>query len=354
MGGRLGRAAPHPRTGIDPRTGRAHPRLSVGEFLTGALPSVPDVVDWLSAVPDWPMYGNDEWGDCVWAEIGHAIESTTAYGQGTPVLVTDEDVLKGYSDVTGFDPNAGPPGSNPTDQGTVMQDALDYWRKTGVGGHTIVAFAEVNVADLDEVAECIYLFDGVHIGFDFPNSAMQQFDAGQPWDVVDDDGGNDGGHAVFGGLRRQQVLAVVRDGAGVIVGFEVLTWGKRQLMTAAFWRKYVREAWVTVDRAWVNAAGQTPVPGVDLVAWGEAFATITGQPDPFPAPDPGPTPVPPGPTPAPTPDPGPAPDPTPPTDVDVTFAAALHTWLARERWELNHRDRKLRHAARIWLDARNL
>lgn len=354
MAGRLGRAAPHPRVGVDPRTGREHPRLMAGRFLTGAaLPTVPEVVDWQSNVPSWPMYLNDQWGDCVFADIGHGIEATTQYGQGAAVMVTDADIEAAYSAVTGFDPNAGPPGANPTDQGTVMQDAMDYWRKTGIGGHQIVAFAEVNVTDLDEVADCIYLFGGIHLGINFPASAMEQFDAGQPWDVVADDGGNEGGHAILTAYRRVQAAAVLRDAAGAMVGFRVVTWGQEQVMTLAFFQRYAEEAWVAVDQAWVDAAGHTPVPGVDLVAWGADFEAVTGEPNPFPAPSPVPDPGPPAPDPGPVP-PGPDPSPTPdPSDLDVTFAAQLHWWLAHD-WIRDHADRRLRHAAHTWLAGRNL
>src|SRR5437879_3603415 len=147
---RHGRKPPHPED--------THPRLKLAHFLTGTLPPVPATVDYLSKVTDWPMYGNDDWGDCVWAMIGHTIEAATAYGQGKTVEVTEADVLKGYSDVTGFDPHAGRPGENPTDQGTVIQDALSYWRKTGVGGHKILAFAQVDHRNQDEVATALYLF----------------------------------------------------------------------------------------------------------------------------------------------------------------------------------------------------
>src|SRR5581483_817640 len=93
----------------------------------------------MSKVTTWPMYDNDEFGDCVWAAIGHQIQAFSAYGFGTVITVTNADVLAGYSAVTGFKPN-----DPSTDNGTVVQDALNYWRKTGIAGHKILAFAQVN------------------------------------------------------------------------------------------------------------------------------------------------------------------------------------------------------------------
>src|SRR2546425_8758875 len=140
---RGGRKLPHPEV--------VRPRLHLGQFLTGTYPPAPAVVDYTSKVPEWPMYGNDQYGDCVWAMIGHSIEAATSYGRGATVEVTDADVLKGYSDVTGFRPD-----DPSTDQGTVIQDALDYWRKTGVGGHKILAFAQVDIHNPSEVDAALY------------------------------------------------------------------------------------------------------------------------------------------------------------------------------------------------------
>ena len=120
-------------------------RVRLAGHLT-AVPPSPAVVDWLSKVQSWPMYGNDRYGDCVWAMIGHAVEAYTTYGQGSTVTVTEADVLKGYADVTGFNPD-----DPSTDQGTVIQDALNYWRKTGVGGAigtAIAAFGHGNEVKL--------------------------------------------------------------------------------------------------------------------------------------------------------------------------------------------------------------
>jgi hypothetical protein len=55
-----------------------------------------------------------------------------------------------------------------TDQGTVVQDGMAYWRKTGLGGHRIAVFAEVAVDDLDEVKTATHLFGSVGVGFAFP------------------------------------------------------------------------------------------------------------------------------------------------------------------------------------------
>jgi hypothetical protein len=286
------------------------PRLKLAPHLLATAPVAPISADWLSQVSDWPMYGNDQYGDCVFAAIGHQIEGITRYGQGHTVEVTQTAVLKGYSDVTGFDPN-NTENPNPTDQGTVVQDALNYWRKTGIGGHKIIAFAEVNVADEEEMNAALAIFGTLHIAINFPAIAMTQFDAGQPWDVAKNDGGIEGGHAIHLGAY---------DAHG---DRTVVTWGATQGMTDAFWKQYGSEAWVVISQEWVNANGLSPT-GLDLHGLGEDFANETHQPNPFPAPTPAPTPTP---TPAPTPTPTPMP-PTPPKDPNVAMTAAAKEWVS--------------------------
>lgn len=258
------------------------PNLTVDQHLrTTTLPTPPPVVDYLNNVKSFPMYLNDNIGDCVWAMIGHAIQAYSTYGQGKTVNVTDADVLKGYEDVTGYNPN-----DPNTDQGTVVQDALDYWQKTGVGGHKILAFAEVKNYSNAKVA--LDVFGALLIGFNFPESAMTQFNDGKPWDVVS---GSpiEGGHAVHVGHMDTSNVT-----------YKLVTWAQVQGMTQAFWNKYVEECWIVVAPEWLNAVGNNPI-GVNLYGLGEDFAVITGKPNPFPAP--GPTPVPPTPTPTPTPKP---------------------------------------------------
>jgi hypothetical protein len=225
------------------------------------------------------MYLNDRLGDCTAAGIGHKIEGDTRYGQGATVEVTDDDVLRLYEATGGYDP------SDPsTDQGAVCQDVLKYVQKTGVAGHKIIAYAQVDLSNLTEVRQAIALFGQIYCGFNFPDSAMTQFNAGQPWDVVK--GARiEGGHCVTIGAYDP-------------TGFECITWGAVQKLTLAFFKKYFDEAWVIVDSDFVNAQTGKDAAGVDLYTLGQDFAALTGKANPIPQPRPTPTPAP---TPAPIP-----------------------------------------------------
>jgi hypothetical protein len=256
----------------------ARPKLTLAA-LTPSLPAPAAVVDMYSSVTPWPMYGNDQYGDCVEAGLGHSVEQITRYGQGATVRVTDQDVLDAYSAITGFNPDD--PNS---DQGTNVEDALSWWRKgAGMAGHAIVAYAAVDVSKGTRVKQAVQLFGEVGIGFNFPAYAMDQFNQGKPWDVQKANATIEGGH---------YVIVVGYDSAY----FYVITWGAVQKMTPAFFAKYVDEGYVVIDDEMVSKVSQY-VSGTDLHAFGQEFADLTGEANPFPDdPTPTPEPVPVGPT----------------------------------------------------------
>lgn len=277
-----------------PYTEDEKPRLVLDRYLP-AFGAEPAVVDFASEVLSWPMYGNDTIGDCDPAMHAHAVQAWTRY-TGTEADIPQESVIQLYSAVSGYDPNqVQPDGSNPTDTGCVMQDVLGYLRKNGFpgSGHKILAFAQLQ--DLSKVKQALYVFGSVLLGVNVPQSAMDQFDADQPWDAVQ-------GSPVVGG----HAVPLQYAGTG-LVPYEVPTWARLQGMTQAFMDEYVEEAWVVITDDWLDKNGHTP-EGLDLQQLGADLAAMTGDPNPFPAP-PAPVPAPPAP-PAPVP-PAPAPSPDP-------------------------------------------
>ena len=269
---KFGRLAPYPES--------VKPRLKLANYLHAPLPPAPAKVDWFSKIAVWPMFLNDTIGDCTVAAAGHMIESSSTYGSSS-VLLSDAQILAAYEEITGYQP-----GNPNTDAGARIQDVLGYWRSFGLGGHKALAFAQVDQANDTEVKQAVDLFGSLDLGINCPQSAIDQFQAGKPWDVVSDDGGIAGGHSIE--------LAGY-DGTY----FYVVTWGELQPMTPAFWKAYVEEAWLAIIPEWFNA-GIDP-QGVDLYGLGQDMSALTGDPSPFPAPTPVPTPLPPGPTPTPPP-----------------------------------------------------
>jgi len=238
------------------------PRLLLKNYLTATPMSYPATTDWLSDVVNWPMYLNDRYGDCTCAAAGHMIQAWSTYGQGSTATISNMDVLAAYEAVSGFDPN-----DPSTDNGAVMQEVLGHWRKNGIGGHKILAFAEVDVTNIAEVKAACYIFGTVYIGIDFPDSAMDQFNNEEPWEVVS--GARvEGGHAINVGFYDTNT-------------YKLVTWGAVQEMSQAFWDKYVEEAWVVIGPEWLNEGGLSPT-GLNLHALGDGLHSLTGDPNPFP------------------------------------------------------------------------
>lgn len=297
----FGRLPAHPEA--------THPRLKLAPFLRGTPP--PASVDWYSRVSGWPMFMNDQLGDCTEAMVGHIIESVSLYGSGTQSTISSSDVLAAYERVSGYDPK-----DPSTDQGAVLQDVYGDWRKTGVGGHKALCFAQVDHEHDNELMTTVDQFGAVGLGIVVTQDMMDDFQAGKPWSRWT--GEQLGGHAV------------------PIVGYDrsylyVVTWGKVQAMSWQCFDNVTDEAWVAVLPEWFSAAGQDP-KGVDLHGLGEAFAQLTGQPNPFPDP----SPVPPGPV---------------PESADEALAAAVGPWLT----ERHHGEaRKVASALHTWIDAKGL
>ena len=148
------------------------------------LPTVPSRFGHGSAYSDWKMLGNDRYGDCVWAGAAHEHMLINKVVHGIDVPFDDTAVLGDYAAATGFDPN-----DPSTDNGTDVHQALDYRRKIGIADahgvrHQIGAYVSLDPKNWEHLEQAAYIFGAVGIGFEFPASAMDQFNAHQPWDYV--------------------------------------------------------------------------------------------------------------------------------------------------------------------------
>jgi hypothetical protein len=205
------------------------------QFTAGiSLPHVPSRFGHGRAYPDWKMLGNDRYGDCVWAGAAHEHMLLNKVVQHHDVLFDDQSVLGDYSAVTGFDP------SDPsTDRGTNVHDALSYRRKTGIADangirHQIGAYVALDPKNWDHLEQAAYIFGAVGIGFEFPDTAMAQFNNGEVWDVVP-------GAKIEGGHYVPVVGSVDSPNQATAI-----TWGRRQPFTRAFYETYNDESWVYI------------------------------------------------------------------------------------------------------------
>lgn len=308
-----------------------------------ALPPAPAAFDHHGLVADYGILANDSVGCCVFSGAAHETMLWNAE-TGIKVAFTNKAVLSDYSAVTGYDPR-----DPNTDQGTDMEVAAQYRRKTGVIDglgvrHKVGAYVALpgvsakganSPAVLDLLASAAYVFGAVGIGIEFPSSAMDQFNSNQPWDVVP-------GSPIDGG-HYTPVVGRLENG-----NFLVVTWGQIQEATPAFLLRYMDEAIVYLSTEFLNGQGVS-IDGFNLAALNADIKSLGGSPVPVPAP-PIPTPTP-TPSPAPTPAPTPGPTPTPvPSPVSAPFPIREVTpWL--KQWPVTHAAAKAQSAIEKWLDA---
>ncbi len=149
----LGKLAPR----IDRRT------LKIESYMP-ELPASPEAVDWTKAVTvPWGMYFNDAEGDCTIAGTAHMVITWTA-NAGAVVLPDPAGIQSGYVTITGQEGAAFDPATGANDNGCVELDVLNEWRKNGIAGHQIGAYASVRPANVKYVKAAVNLFGGLYIG----------------------------------------------------------------------------------------------------------------------------------------------------------------------------------------------
>ena len=221
---------------------------------TAKLPPPPPQLDLTAHVAAWPMYDNDTIGDCTIAAAGHMIEAWTAAAHGQAVEVSDQAVLTAFDAVKIVDPATG-------EAGAVELDVLKYWRKTGIGGHLIGAFARVSTVDEQLVRSGAFLFGGLYLGLALPLTAQQQ----DVWDWT----GSLTGPAKPGSWGGHAVDVVGYDATALTV----VTWGSLKQMTWTFWERYVDEAYCLLSSDFLS--GDEAPNGFDLATLKSDLVLVT-------------------------------------------------------------------------------
>ncbi len=245
------------------------------------MPAIPNSFDYWpkanSALRD--IYGNDELGDCAIAMMFHAAGTFTGNATGTPFHATRDQVVAAYSKVGGY-----VPGDSSTDNGCVLTDVFDYWKKTGLpNGEKILGYVSINASSFKDVLAANYLFENLCFGMGLPDAWVNPFPSdGGTWDIAGLPN-PDNGHAVLG---------CSGNASGMAAGIYVDTWGERVRITPAAIAGYAGsthggELWsvITPD---ILAKGQQKAP--NGVAWGDLIAAFNSLGGHVPLPPP---PVPP-------------------------------------------------------------
>lgn len=204
-----------------------------------ALPVIPKTFHRQGLVPTWYGLGNDRFANCVWAGAAHEtmLATTQQRGLKSRSRFTIFDVNSDYAAVTGFDPK-----KPETDVGTDMKAAASYRRTTGIldatgERHRIDSYQALRIGDPDQLAVAMWLTGAVGVGLKVTQSAMDQFDKGLPWTVVES--------SPVIGLHYVPTYDRLSNG-----NFLCVTFGQDQEMEPAFYHRYSDEAaaYITIDR----------------------------------------------------------------------------------------------------------
>lgn len=197
--------------------------------------------------------GNTDWGDCGEAMTLHGIEAFHLdAGTPVPVFVTD-DALGLYSAVGKFDPTKGPPGNNPTDNGTDNSVLFPYWENDGVkcaadgSTHKIAGSLFVDPADqrLSKIAiwEFVVLFRAIAL----PITAQGQ----GRWQLTDP---SLKGDAAPGSWGYHDIPYFSFDAHSLRND----SWGVEMLVDWSFDGAYAAQGIVVVTQEQLNLRGQSP------------------------------------------------------------------------------------------------
>lgn len=229
------------------RTGKLPPKphpntLYLARYLApGTLPDSARKVYREYKVPDAgkQMFGNDRYGDCVWAMIANYLVLTSCH-TGKLWIPSLNAVLKGYSDVTGFDPETGA-----NDNGTVMTEAFEYMRTTGIAGHRILGWAKIDHTNPVHRHLGVDLFGATCTGVRLPDDAQDQFEAGGPWELVQPPNPNEGHAILHSGYGSE--------------GGNYESWARVDQKASTAWENAcIDEEYILITPEWFDAAGWTP------------------------------------------------------------------------------------------------
>ena len=232
--------------------------LQFGAYLTKKLKAPPPAVDYSKAVKRWPMMKNDTYGDCTCAAAGHMIQEWTA-NIGREHILTDAQILTAYRYFAGDNPDAG----------ANMLDVLKYWRKTGIGGDRITAFAELEPMSDTQARDAVFLFGACYIGVALPDFAVAGPNVlATPW-VVPPKGPI--GDAAPNFRNGHCIPAVAYDTRNLYI----VTWGALKAMSWQFYLTYTEEAYAVLSTDWINPKGKKAPSGFDFATLLEDLAAVT-------------------------------------------------------------------------------
>jgi hypothetical protein len=225
--------------------------LMLEQYLVPEKPP-PQRIDRESRVRRWPMYGNDRLSDCTCAAAAHMVQSWTAYARRRELVLPWRDVIASYYAITGG-----------SDGGAYCLDVLKHWRKAGIAGDRIDAFARLRNGDVVQAKRAVNLFGSCYVGFALPAFALRprvRWDVPPPGRSTNPPPNERNGHCV---------PAVGYDATHLYV----VTWGRLKPVSWDFYAAYMDEAYAVLNRDWISKKRTTP-SGFNLRALQRDLARI--------------------------------------------------------------------------------
>jgi hypothetical protein len=214
--------------------------------------------NWYAAVGHWPMFLNDELGDCVPAGAAHQLQQRSTYA-GNPIELSNNEVVDVYRRWGGYD------GTPQTDQGCYMSEAMNLWLNEGIplpggGVDKIEAYATVQHQSSLWLRRAIWRTGGVLIGLSLPERWLNDVDYLFRLEQGDLDN-IAGGHCVF-------LCGYLPTSYGI--QYDVITWGQRFRMTEDALLAVTDEAYCVLNNDWLNAQNVDPAG----VSWDLAVSAM--------------------------------------------------------------------------------
>ncbi len=216
---------------------------------------IPLRYDWGSRIKpnhNWGDYGNLKLNNCTFVTAAYAIMIWKSYKAPRIYRPGVKKIIEDYSRL--IKPNKGGKSIKAIlDEGGKPLEAvkvLNHWRKKGIDGHKIVAYAKLTFTHkkkkIEELKRVIYLYGGCYIGINIPRSVEKQWQENKRWTVIKKVSPGDArrklwfSHALLATGYNEKELRVI-------------TFGKEESMSWEFYLKYADEAYAIFDEKFLTA-----------------------------------------------------------------------------------------------------
>jgi hypothetical protein len=232
-----------------------------------SLPTIQLPIDWSdNGTLTYPMDGNDQYGDCMYAAACHLDNTFTFNATGTASVFNQTTLIQDYKTLSG--------GDNGLDE----SELVPAWQKglAGVSQATILDSLDIDVTNPALVASAMYLFGGIFFMLSVPNRWINNSATGSVWDAP----------AMPNPMNGHGVCWVGTDANG---RYRLITWGTYVWLTPAGVEACDPSGFVVFSDRWIspktglapNGFSRNQLAALWAEAGGKTIAPSTAFPDPW-------------------------------------------------------------------------